>query len=385
MNNSGHVIILGNGANALGALRSLSDKNVTLHLVATNKNDPVMFSKYAKQKKVIKEKDIEDNRKFRNFLINSFHENCVLIPTSDVFVKKLNDNRVELKKYFKFILPSKNIIDILLDKYKEVEKIKSLNIPVPKTIKLDENYVKIIEKYDFPVIVKPRTTKAYEKLNKKNVLIKSKEHFDLFLNEKNKIISDLIVQEFIRGPDTNQWVCNCFFDENGKLKQALIFNRLSLYPPHRGVTSYAISKKNDIIFEYAKEIGSKLNYIGPAMIEFKFDNNDMKYKYIEINPRLGQCNFFDTNCGINNVYYTYLVSCGIQLPKKIPIQKNNVICISLIYDLIGKIQDRENPIKIIKTYFENISKKHVGQIFYWKDVKPAIFHILLLIRKLLKK
>ena len=108
------------------------------------------------------------------------------------------------------------------------------------------------------------------------------------------------------------------------------------------------------------------------MIEFKQDPFDCIYKYIEINPRLGMCNFFDTSCGVNNAFTTYQLALGVPLEKS-KRMKENVIFVSFYEDLFSRLSDGEYISDIFREYLINLVKrKHIYIYFSWRDPYPAI-------------
>jgi hypothetical protein len=188
----------------------------------------------------------------------------------------------------------------------------------------------------------------------------------------DEIRPGLLAQEIVPGPDSNQWVCNCTFDGSGRLARAFVFQRLSLYPPHRGQTSYARSRWNEEVVALVARIGRQLEYAGPAMMEFKYDDRDGQCKYLEANPRIGQCNFFDTCCGVNNVYGAYRLALGRDLPAFRPRQENNVMFLNLLLDVRGRLSDQQGLVSKFWTYLCHARRPHGGQWQYWRDPIPAV-------------
>src|SRR5690606_24310834 len=120
------------------------------------------------------------------------------------------------------------------------------------------------------------------------------------------------------------------------------------------------------------KIGKKFRYVGPAMFEFKFDYRDKQFKYIETNPRLGMCNFFDTRCGVNNVLASYLIATGDENKIKRVNQVDGIIFLNLFDDFFSRIKDKEPILKILADYISNITKKHVHAYWWWRDPMPAL-------------
>ncbi len=366
------AIVIGKGPTALGAVRSLAFARVPVAVVSSEAADPVMRSRYAKHKHIFSGDPLTDGDQFCDFLETHLAAGSVLIPTSDVAVQWMASQRTRLEKSFRFCLPSDRVLASLLDKWCQVQTVRRLGVPVPPTVEMTRPVEEVIASLRFPVIIKPRTPQALRDWGEKNRIVDTPARLQDFAAARRDLLPGLLAQEIVPGPDSLQWVCNCTFDRGGRLVQAFVFQRLSLYPPHRGQTSYARSRPNDQIVDLVRRIGAALPYAGPAMMEFKYDERDGQYKYFETNPRIGQCNFFDTWCGVNNVYAAYQLALGRDLPAVLPRQRNDVMFINLLFDLRGRLSDRQGLASLSLFYFRHLWFRHVGQWQYWRDPVPGV-------------
>ena len=125
------------------------------------------------------------------------------------------------------------------------------------------------------------------------------------------------------------------------------------------------------------------------MFEFKYDERDDDYKYIELNPRLGMCNYFDTSCGINNVANAYWVAIGEEGRIESRLQNDGVIFMSLFEDLYSRLKDGQSVARILRTYLRDFFHPHVFAYFSLKDPAPALVMLYrdcsLLLRSMRKK
>jgi D-aspartate ligase len=366
------AVVIGKGPTALGAVRSLAFERVPVAVVSSDAADPVMRSRYAGHKHVFAGDVLTAGDQFCDFLETHLVEGSVLIPTSDAAVQWMASRRTRLEKSFRFCIPSDRVLASLLDKSRQVETVQRFGIRVPKTVLMTRPVEEIIASLRLPVIIKPRTPQILRDWGEKNRIVGSLSELQNFAAAKRVLLPGLLVQEIVPGPDSHQWVCNCTFDRGGRLAQAFVFQRLSLYPPHRGQTSYARSRPNDQVVALVRQIGAGLQYTGPAMMEFKYDERDGQYKYFETNPRIGQCNFFDTWCGVNNVSAAYQLALGRDLPAVMPPQRNDVMFINLLFDLRGRLSDRQGPASLGLLYLRHLRHPHVGQWQYWRDPVPGV-------------
>jgi len=364
-----NTIILAAGPNGLGVVRSLYLEGVDCQIITLDKDDISHHSRIPSVKMHIIGTTEKEQHQWLLDTLSKQPAGSVLIPTSDWFVTFLSDN-IALREKFSFVIPEQKLSEIIIDKAKETELVNKI-IPIPKTIQNIQSSEQLISQLSLPIIIKPRSHK-HMVLDRKNIVISSQDELLQFFKQFGDKLSSVIAQEVIPGKDNQQWVCNCFFDENNDMVQAFTFNRLRLSPAHYGVTSYAISTLNQDVIDLSRKLGKKLKYSGPAMIEFKQDPRDLVYKYIEINPRLGMCNYFDTACGVNNPYLTYLLSLKKPLPFSLPKVKENVIFISVFEDLYARYHDGESFYDIFRDYLSDILKPHVFIYFVWWDPMPAL-------------
>lgn len=365
--NKSKAIVLSAGPNGLGAIRSLSQENINLDVIAINAQDPALLSRLPERKKCLA---VPYNEQELLALLTTWPEKgLVLIPTSDLFVNFLHKNQQHLVDIFKFVLPPGNIASLLIDKQQEVELIAPV-VNLPKTITfLPDSAEQLQQQLALPLIIKPRSNEL-NYLKRKNITLYSDVELADFYHEFADVKEFCIAQELIEGDDSNLWVCNCTFDQHSQLINAFTFQRLQLTPPHFGVTCYAKSQYNHEVIEQVAKLGKHLNYVGPAMVEFKFDAKDGLYKYIEINPRLGLCNYFDTSCNKNNVYASYCVAQQLTFTEQA--QQNGRIFISLYEDLYSRYRDQQSIATILKTYLKDILKPHTFIYFAWQDPWPAL-------------
>jgi predicted ATP-grasp superfamily ATP-dependent carboligase len=365
-----NTIVLAAGPNGLGVVRSLYLNGIRSHIITRDRDDITHKSKVPTTKTYIEgTTDKEQHQSLLSAILLS-PKGTLIIPTSDWFVTFLTEHSQQLEENYKFIIPNAELSEILIDKAKETVVVGNV-IPIPKTVQEINNSQQLLDELSLPIIIKPRSHK-HMVLGAKNIIIETEKQLQQFFEKFDSVLSSVIAQEIIQGKDSQQWVCNCFFDEKSNITQAFTFNRLRLSPSHYGVTSYAVSEHNQAVIDLSAQLGKALKYTGPAMVEFKQDPVDDIYKYIEINPRLGMCNFFDTSCGINNAFATYQLATQQALPEK-QSMKSGVMFVSFYEDLFSRMRDGEAVGTILKEYLSNLAtKKHIFIYYVWWDPYPAV-------------
>lgn len=365
------AIVLSAGPNGLGALRGLYLAKISVDTIAYADGDAVMYSSLARQKIALS----ADNKATQLLaLLLQWPERAepiVIIPSSDWFVDFLQQHRNQLSDKFLLVIPKPELSVQLIDKQKEVYLLQDV-LPLPKTIThLPDNADDLLQQLALPLIIKPRSNELNQ-LGKKNIPVYSLQALTEFYQQYHEVISNCIAQQLIEGADENLWVCNATFDQQHQLVNAFTFQRQFLSPPHFGVTTYAVSKYNQTVIDQVRLLGEQLGYVGPIMVEFKFDPTTGQYVYIETNPRLGLCNYFDSYCGKNNVYASYCVALGKPIYNSPQAQREGVIFHSVYEDSYARYRDGQSPWKIISRYWYDIAKPHCFLYFTWFDPLPSL-------------
>lgn len=365
------AVVVGIGANPLGAVRSLHLAGISTVVVTGDQNNPAFLSRYPVRRVLIPSSSDRDAALLA-VLESLPYERPVLIPTNDFLVSFMARHHERLASQFRVCMPEPWLAETLLDKTRETELVRRAGIPLPKTFLDLRMLCQQHEDIEFPVIIKPRTAWDAKRFGEKNRVVRSPRELQTVVAAHEDMLDSLLAQEVIPGDDSQQWVCNCTFGRSNDLLCAFVFRRFHLSPAHRGVTSYAVSERNHQVLSLVARLGRGLKYTGPAMVEFKFDARDGQYKYLELNPRIGMCNFFDTTCGVNNVYQTYRLAAGTDVGPSRRAQRDGVIYLSLHSDLYSRVEDGERLLSILYDYLSNVWRPHVGPYFSLSDLRPAL-------------
>ena len=169
------------------------------------------------------------------------------------------------------VISSHQINTICFDKIETHRFLKSQGFKTPWAITSDD--VAKTEISSYPVIVKPRFGFGSNAINIAN----NRSEVEFFLNYYAK--EDMIVQEFIEGPEYSFDVLNDF---NGQTVTAVVKRKIKM---RAGETDQGYAIKDTRLAECAMKLGSKLGHTGPLDVDFFIKDNE---PYIlELNPRFG--------------------------------------------------------------------------------------------------
>lgn len=367
------AVVLAAGLNGLGAVRSLHRAGIRTIAAVLEPTDVVLHSRLPYRTFVL---DGASDRPIHDLvgrLGDVVAQRPVLIPTSDHFVKLIAQSWELLSRSFAACLPSRELAELLVDKALETELVERLGMPLPRTLRqLPSGAEELATRLPLPVIVKPRSFAELDLLGSKNLVLRTASELKAFYARCGKQLDRFLAQEIVPGGDDQLWVCNCTAGPGHELLRAFTFRRLGLSPSHYGVTSYAVSEVNERVTERVRTLVRLLRYTGPAMVEFKFDARDGEYKYLEMNPRLGLCNSFDTYCGVDNVLCAYLVAVGERVEPQVVRQREGVVYLRPVEDFSARRVDGQRMADVLRLYLRRAHLPHMSGRFAWNDPGPAI-------------
>ncbi len=212
----------------------------------------------------------------------------ILFPTNDFHVKLLSRNKLKLEKYFTVSTDNWEIIKFFYNKRFSYELASNVGIPIPKTFfpesKEDLKKVNI----DFPCIIKPAVMLDFYRKTKRKVFIC--HNYDQLLLQYTKALNiipaeEIMIQEIIPGSGAAQFSA-CFLYLNGTSFVSLAACRLRQHPLDFGnATTYAETVYVPEIIHYSEKILGRAKYNGLCEVEFKKDERDGVYKFLEVNAR----------------------------------------------------------------------------------------------------
>ena len=234
----------------------------------------------------------------------------ILIACGDWYVRMIIENRDTLEKYYVIPYIQEELLNKLVLKDSFYDICKKTGVDYPKTFVYD-----VKEKtepdlpFDFPVIAKPASSAEYhyaEFPGKKKVFkFNTMDELKTMLSnlEKSSYNYKFLIQDFIPGDDNYMHILTCYVDQDSKVR-FMSFGH-TILEDHGDA---AIGNPVAIINQVDREVMDKsirfleeTGYTGFANFDIKYDERDGKYRYFEINTRLGRSNFYITGSGFNAV------------------------------------------------------------------------------------
>lgn len=311
-------------------------------------------------------------------LIKKFNEKPVLYSSTDTSCYYINQNRSWFEENFILSLPSEEIIYNFTKKGLAEKKAESSGLSVPKTIviKSKEDIFKVIEKFKFPIILKPQATYLNNNINFKIKVIDDKQKFINFFSEIYN--EGILCQEFIPGGDDVSYYYIFYRSKNKRLYKNM-GRKVLQSTPKGGIMFKGKSEYNDDLSLICEKFLESINYTGIGGIEFKKYGN--KFYFIEMSVRLE--GFFKiaeiSGKSLALISYSDLANKRL-IDDANETQKDGYMYIDTIPLFISYLKNRKFTsifLDLIKLF---LNSKVFSNTFSQKDFKPFIKQILIILK-----
>ncbi|QGS68000.1 hypothetical protein CV093_02800 [Oceanobacillus sp. 143] len=187
----------------------------------------------------------------------------------------------------------------------------------------------------------------------------------------------MIVQEFIPGDDTAMYILTIYIAQDGEVKLASFGQTLLEDHTPGGIGNPVAIRtlRNDEAVEQATRLVKKVGYIGFANFDLKYDSRDGKYKFFELNPRLGRSNYYVTTGGHNPVEY-YIKDYLENQPLSYTVAEKEMIYTIVPKGLLMKhLKDKQLRDRVNTLYKEKRVKNPMFYFSVEKSIKRLLYVI----------
>jgi predicted ATP-grasp superfamily ATP-dependent carboligase len=318
MNNQGKkeecppAVIVGLNDASLGIVRSLGEQGVRLIGLYDEKTpDHFVRSKYCASRM---QKSLNGSalvKALTGDVARSLGEPAVLFCATDESVLTVAKYEEELKKSFRFVMPSYDAASRLIGKRRFDQFAAKHSFDVPETFlaRDPEDIERIADEVTFPCVVKPelKSKEWWGKVYAKAFFCESKKDFMDSIDKYQIQDQNLIVQEWIEGDDTDMVFCLAYIDRKDETVAMCTGRKLRTYPARIGTVSVAEAIWLPEIAAESMRLFRAGRVRGFCSVEFKRSSEDGRLYIIE--PTIGRPDFQEGifKCwGIDLPYIAYL-------------------------------------------------------------------------------
>lgn len=305
-------LILGGDITAYSLVRSFYEeyqvKSLVVNMskggaVAKSKLCDVLYYENLENEKILLDALLEVGEKYKD-------KKLIVFGCGDWYVRMLIENRAALSKYYVIPYIGEDLMNRIVLKDRFYAICDELDIPHPKTFVYDcKEKTPLTYDFDYPIIAKTANSAMYHyaKFPGKRKVFKfnSKEQLEEMLKNLSTSSYDykFLIQDFIPGDDSNMRVLTCYSDQNAKVRFAAMGHVLleEHTPSALGNPCLIYNEVNEEVVAQATRFLEHIGYTGYSNFDLKYDPRDGKFKFFEINIRLGRSNFYVTGSGFNTV------------------------------------------------------------------------------------
>ena len=261
----------------------------------------------------------------------------LVLPMIDFFATILSKHKEELSQYATIDVNDWLIYSKAIDKLQTMTICMENNIPCPKTALVTSVDDFDDAGWDYPIVIKPRTScgaKGFNVANNRKELI---EHFKLTETK----FGPSLIQEYVP-QDDKQYQVELVMDDKGECKAFVLMDKVRWYP----ITG------------------------GPR---------DGVAKIMEINPRMNGTAKICFAAGVDLCKLILQDAFGKEVEEQ-TFYKDDVRLRYFHMDMLWFLKSKER-FKTKPSWFSN--KNTVDEIFEWSDLRPAFFYTLTSFSKLL--
>ena len=372
------AVVLGLGQNGMATCRALGRAGIPVIGIDTDLDQPSARTRYA-----IKV-HCPDFQSGGPGLVESLeqigrglHEKGVLYPSGDLSLSLISEQRERLDPYFHISLPSKAVVEMFLNKKQFYQFAMDKGFPLPQTLfpKSPEHMRELADRLHYPCLIKPfQPNDTWRKTFDTRLFVAdSADHLVALFDRLFRVHEDLIVQEYMRGADSELFWSATYIDADGRPLALWTGRKLRQYPRRFGSSTLAESRWEPTIAQETVDILKAAGHRGLAFAEFKRDGRDGRFKLTEVTAgRTWFPHALVTRSGINLPLIMYRDMLGLDAEVQPPYVQG----IKWIHE--------ERDLKTVLRYFipegeltvwswlQSYRGKRVYALAAWDDPKPIL-------------
>jgi D-aspartate ligase len=374
-----------NSINGLQTARTLSNRGIPVIGIASDSKDSCCRTKVCEEI-IFAETESEDVIGVLEDLGPKLGQKAVIFPCNDLNVLPVSRHRHRLESWYHIILPEPDIVEMMMHKTSFYTYAQKEGFSIPRTFMLNNrsDAEHTAKELVFPCILKPSSRSKEWEQNSKFKAYKAftADEFLALYDLCEKWSKDLIVQEWIEGPDSNLYTCYCYFSDDSEPLVTFVTRKLRQWPPEMGEGCLGEECRNDIVLHETVRLFKSVHLRGLGYLEMKRDSRTGKYLIVE--PNIGRPTSKSTLAeagGVELVYTMYCDALGWNLPANREQKYGNAKWIFLRRDLQSAFYYWRRGELTLVEWWRSLRGLKVDALFSWTDPAPFWHDLIRSIRK----
>jgi predicted ATP-grasp superfamily ATP-dependent carboligase len=213
-----------------------------------------------------------------------------LLPCTDAAVLTISAARQRLTRWYRFVLPDHETVELLIDKVRFAEHAQASGLPIPATfiIRTREDAEAAAAGLEFPAVLKPgvKTPTWLAGTARRAFVVGSPSELLERHAEIGAWTSALIAQTWVEGAATGLYSFNGYFDRESVPQATFIARKIRQWPPETGTSSLGEEVRDDEVLGTSVRLFDSVRYQGLCYLEMKRDPRTEMALIIE--PNIGR-------------------------------------------------------------------------------------------------
>lgn len=295
------AVVVGADICGLGLVRSLGQAGIPIVVMDTDRRRPAMHSRYAR---AFVAPSLSGADLVESLLALARPLDCrpVLFLTTDAQVRTVSQHRDLLQDY-RIGLPDHRTVCGLLHKssFQMLAEQHGFPVPVSLTIRKQEDVAEL-RRLRFPAVIKPGDKTAFFQGKAPRAMrVEGLADAEAACRGILREVPDLIVQEWIEGPDDQIYFCLQYYDQAGILVSSFTGRKLRAWPPGTGSTASCMPapEVSEKLEPLAGAFFDVVGMVGMCSMEFKRDARSGEFFMIE--PTIGRADWQEEVATLNGI------------------------------------------------------------------------------------
>ena len=188
----------------------------------------------------------------RDYLVGVPHDGMVLIPTTDDWALAVARLPAPVAARFPASLPSLGSLEALIDKGRFATVLERLGVPDTRTVcvDLEGNRADLPADAFTDAFLKPCDSQAFRRrFEVKALHFRTPEEAMTLARQARSAGLEVMLQEYVPGPPSHHFMVEGFVDRAGRVCGRFVRQRLRMFPPDFGDSTYMVSVPLDRVRE----------------------------------------------------------------------------------------------------------------------------------------
>ncbi|MFL5941137.1 MAG: ATP-grasp domain-containing protein [Gaiellaceae bacterium] len=374
------AIVVGGDYQGLGIIRSLGRKGIPT-CVVDDERSVGSFSRYATHSLHVADlRDPEAAVEATLLAARRFGlDGWVLFPTRDEHVATFALERERLGQVLRVPTPEWEVVKWACDKRNTYARAEELDIPTPRTWRLEAAAQLDEVEGEPPWAVKPAIKDTFvHETKEKAWRANSRDELRRLVERAAELVGpgEVIVQELIPGGGESQYAY-CAFFRDGEPLASMVAQRRRQHPLEFGrASTYVRTVELETLEELACRFLRSIGYYGLVELEFKLDPRDGRAKLLDVNARTWGYHTLGSCAGVDFPYLLYLEQIGEPVPTARAIAGRSWV--RLVTDLPTGVLEIFSRRTRLRDYIWTLRTSDTEAVFARDDLLPGFVELALI-------